>query len=167
MAGMEYFRRPQVLLPLVISLLFFGLWVQSNRSGKVSTWTSSATGDDDKRGPDQCDYLFKSTGWCGTVRWNHPLNQGIENEFQAEVKLSPLKNVPPSSVQVPSSVILSLWMPGMGHGSSPTRVTPGPRPMTWLVKNVYFSMRGEWEIWLTLMKGDTFLEKAPLRVDIR
>ncbi len=53
-----------------------------------------------------------------------------------------------------SAVTLAkLWMPGMGHGSAPTQLSPGADGCT-NVANVQFMMRGEWEIQVTLSDGD-------------
>ncbi len=52
-----------------------------------------------------------------------------------------------------------LWMPDMGHGSTPTsveRVDVG----SFRVRNVFFIMPGRWEIRFQIKDGDTITDEA-------
>lgn len=40
---------------------------------------------------------------------------------------------------------VTLWMPSMGHGSSPVKISE-LSPGVFLIEKVFFSMHGEWEI---------------------
>jgi hypothetical protein len=63
------------------------------------------------------------------------------------------------AVEVPAILSVDLFMPQMGHGSGPTAlervldqnddITPG----LWKVKNMWFIMKGLWEVRVTLKKG--------------
>jgi hypothetical protein len=57
------------------------------------------------------------------------------------------------------TVAVLLWMPGMGHGSSPvtvTRIDVG----TFRAANVFFTMKGDWEIHVQLKEGDVVQDEA-------
>jgi hypothetical protein len=60
------------------------------------------------------------------------------------------------SVGLKDDVEVLLWMPTMGHGSAPTQVeramdaTGNILPGTFMVRNIFFVMGGEWEIRVTL-----------------
>lgn len=63
-----------------------------------------------------------------------------------------------------------LFMPSMGHGSSPTRVEPlrdsagNPAVGQYWVKQVYFSMDGDWDIRLQLKNGNQVVSQVILPI---
>jgi hypothetical protein len=62
------------------------------------------------------------------------------------------------------NVSVALFMPSMGHGSSPItveRLDVG----TYRAKNVFFTMAGNWEIQFMLKAGDAVTDQAV--IDIR
>lgn len=67
---------------------------------------------------------------------------------------------------------VELWMPSMGHGSSPTQVVPmmdsDARPLAgmYLVTNVFFIMPGDWEVRVTLTdsQGRVETRSFPVRI---
>jgi len=63
-----------------------------------------------------------------------------------------------------SGLSVLLWMPGMGHGSSPItleRLATGSYRAT----RVFFTMRGEWEIRFQSKEGQSLLDQAVQRID--
>jgi hypothetical protein len=71
---------------------------------------------------------------------------------------------PPKNL--PDKVFVKLFMPSMGHGSLPTTVVPEVDtsnksiPGSYLVKDLYFSMGGKWEIQFELKKSGKVVDKA-------
>lgn len=64
-------------------------------------------------------------------------------------------------VDLKNELEVLLWMPSMGHGSSPVtleKVAPGQ----YRVSRVFFVMRGDWEIQFKLKNGNTVLEQSAL-----
>ena len=65
-------------------------------------------------------------------------------------------------------VAVKLWMPGMGHGSSPVLVQPAQdesgasMPGSYEASRVYFSMPGKWEIWIQLKQNGKVVEQSKL-----
>jgi len=70
------------------------------------------------------------------------------NPVTRQVKLAFLCVNPGAKV-----TLAKLWMPGHGHGSSPTTLVPVTDTCT-RVERVNFVMLGEWEIQTTLEGGD-------------
>lgn len=66
-----------------------------------------------------------------------------------------------------------LWMPSMGHGSSPTQVervvdaAGAVVSSTLRVRNVYFIMGGDWEVRVTLKSADGTTETQKFALDIK
>lgn len=64
------------------------------------------------------------------------------------------------TIEFNENINVVLWMPSMGHGSAPTQVVPAVDangiliPGTFLVKNVFFMMGGDWEIRVTLTDAE-------------
>ena len=56
---------------------------------------------------------------------------------------------------------VQLWMPSMGHGSSPTRIAK-QGPGEYRVTRVYFSMPGDWDIRVQLRRGSVVAEQTVL-----
>lgn len=61
-------------------------------------------------------------------------------------------------VDLPYELKVVLWMPAMGHGSSPTKITKS-NSGEYDVSSVYFIMNGKWDIKVQLIKdGKVFDE---------
>jgi hypothetical protein len=63
----------------------------------------------------------------------------------------------------PQALSVHLWMPSMGHGSSPvtiTRLDVG----TYLIEEVYFSMPGVWEIQIQLKDENGAIDATAIPV---
>ncbi len=54
---------------------------------------------------------------------------------------------------------VQLWMPSMGHGSTPAQVTQLDVG-TYRAENVFFIMPGEWDIRFQIKNGDTVNDEA-------
>lgn len=80
---------------------------------------------------------------CATANWIIGPVLKTENRF----RLSFTERLSREPIEVTSPIEVELWMPSMGHGSAPTRVTPVPDlPNTVDIENVHFIMPGDWEI---------------------
>lgn len=69
-------------------------------------------------------------------------------------------------------VFVKLWMPSMGHGSSPVTLKPAidssrtSIPGVFEASDVFFVMPGAWEIWIQLREQRTVLDQAKIDVQI-
>lgn len=100
-----------------------------------------------------CSILFAESKNCLTWYWEKKPTSSQpgslifkifrQNQFdQTPIELDTL--------QVPEVV---LWMPGMGHGSSPTQTTLLDVG-TYRASNVFFIMPGQWEIRFSVKEND-------------
>ena len=70
------------------------------------------------------------------------------------------------------NVAAKLWMPAMGHGSSPVKVEKAKDssgnviPGIFQGTNVYFITPGDWEVRIQLKQGSTVKEEAILAIHI-
>ena len=72
----------------------------------------------------------------------------------------------PTSTTPKIMVAVKLWMPSMGHGSSPVKLDHAKDaghadvPGVFEVTHVYFVMPGDWEIHVQLKNGPKVIEDA-------
>jgi hypothetical protein len=118
-----------------------------------------------------CPILFKKTGNCGELVWSVPpkkVEMPTEKD-KAEFTLRLFqKGTSAPLLTAESKLRVKLFMPSMGHGSLPTHVEAAldekgqPIVGKYLVKDVYFSMPGKWEIRFELSSGDRILDQAAM-----
>ncbi len=91
--------------------------------------------------------FFKTLNHQLTINWLSPINTTDSGHFLL-ISKNNLK-----SEDIPRNFEVYLWMPSMGHGSSPVkvnRISAGIYEIT----DVYFIMEGDWEIRIKLDNGD-------------
>ena len=66
----------------------------------------------------------------------------------------------------PYDIKVALYMPEMGHGSSPTKVEKIPQTNRYKVSKIFFTMPGTWEVRVTLKSEDGAKETQSFKVDI-
>ncbi len=106
-----------------------------------------------------CSVKMSASGLCLKWAWNPK-----PTAKQAGVivfKLFRLNQMDQTPVEVDPSGTpeVVLWMPAMGHGSTPThtdRIDVG----TFRTNNVFFVMPGKWEIRFEVKEGDNLKESA-------
>jgi hypothetical protein len=93
---------------------------------------------------------FKS-GDCVSFKWEKAPTESDFGLFSFQIT-----GASTSISDVPSVL---LWMPSMGHGSSPVRVTPLGSG-TYRAERVFFTMRGNWEIHFQLKDGEEIKDEV-------
>ncbi len=83
-----------------------------------------------------------------------------EKESVMEVQLKSNQELLPTPLKV------SLFMPTMGHGSSPTKVDKIPGTNSFRVSKVYFSMPGTWEVRVGLKASNGAWETQAFSINI-
>jgi hypothetical protein len=111
----------------------------------------------------ECPFSFPKAGLCASWTWIDV--PAVEVELSASVKFWNAKTGTPNGPYVaPSSAFRPyLWMPSMGHGSSPIRVTP-QETGTFLLEGIFFSMPRDWTLNIELKLGNNELEKANIPI---
>lgn len=92
-----------------------------------------------------CIATFKTSGSCVEMKWEKIPTETDFGSFIFSVSddSNVLLDAPSTDATTLPKIVL--WMPSMGHGSSPVAVE---RLSTGLyrAKNVFFTMKGDWEI---------------------
>lgn len=104
-----------------------------------------------------CDATFAQANLCAQIHWSVGPSSDTENRF--EMQFYSLSTMTPADLSAP--VAVSLFMPSMGHGSSPVQVAK-TAPGAYAVTKVHFIMPGFWEIRISVPGA----EMQAVRVDV-
>ena len=93
--------------------------------------------------------------------------KGPQPGTYSEMKLEWKSGVDKTRVEPPGPVKIVLWMPSMGHGSSPVTVEKmGQEPGVYTAKDIFFSMGGIWDVRFVLTYNNGRVETQTLPVKI-
>jgi hypothetical protein len=109
-----------------------------------------------------CDFLFKSQNLCATLAWVKKPSAEQPGEFLLSFwsKDQNPNQAPSYSNPDAAKVFVKLWMPDMGHGSSPVTTAQSvsangaPESGVFRSTGVFFIMGGKWEI-IVQLKDDS------------
>ncbi len=113
-----------------------------------------------------CPLAFPKHQVCAEIVWDSQPTQGKNSPFTLHFWTMGQGTAAGPFVDPPHDVGVKLWMPDMGHGSSPVTVTHasptdgGPDAGTFHAEAVYFIMPGKWEIHVQLLHGTEVHEEA-------
>jgi hypothetical protein len=94
--------------------------------------------------------------------------QGPRSPEVSEMKIEWKSGADGTRLEPPGPVKVSLFMPAMGHGSSPTAIAKlGEEPGVYRVSNLYFTMGGDWEVRVNLKYSNGREETQSLPVNVR
>lgn len=112
----------------------------------------------------ECYLNFKIEPVCLEIKWIEGPSSSTPGSFQLLIKSS---NNPSLTQPLTHPLFIKLWMPSMGHGSSPVKIEKISEG-NYLIHQVYFLMPGEWEIHFQLKsnQGDQILDEAILPLAI-
>lgn len=95
-------------------------------------------------------YEIERSGLCAAVFWRVLPRDGEMAAFQ--LQFAQANN---ALLKEPSGELkVFLWMPSMGHGSSPVTLSKTESVGIYSVTDVYFVMPGAWEIRVQIKAGD-------------
>ncbi len=109
-----------------------------------------------------CSLSYAQSDLCGQILWEKVPTESEMGSFLLKFHLqsSPKELIDPSyTVQV------VLWMPSMGHGSSPVKIQKIETGV-YRIYNVFFIMPGEWEIRIQLKDGANVIDQAVQKINI-
>lgn len=111
-----------------------------------------------------CEVRFSTSGLC--LEWNWEVKPE-ESDFASVIfKTSREVNGQLQAEDLSGTAALVLWMPSMGHGSSPTTVTR-IAPGTYRATRVYFVMPGDWDLRFQNKSGSTVIDEAVVSLIIQ
>ncbi len=107
---------------------------------------------------------FTKAGYSFSLNWKKGPELG-EGQFVLKSWKTDQGTFNGPYLDLPYELKVLLWMPSMGHGSSPTKVTKlatGEYDVT----NVYFIMGGNWEVKVQLIKDGKIFDEVILPYNI-
>lgn len=119
-------------------------------------------GSDKARDPQSDRLLFSKGTIAGRIQWESLPSEGNFSSFVLEIVdlANDPTNLPPDL-----RLRVVLWMPSMGHGSSPVKIESLGRGL-FHVTQVYFIMPGEWEMRLEIRSGEEAYDQATQKIAI-
>ena len=115
--------------------------------------------------PSACPLSFPRSGLCAALTWTRPPAEEQTGSFELAFWRAGKPESGGPYVDPASTVAVKLWMPAMGHGSSPVKIAHGDAGK-FQVTDVYFVMPGDWEIHVLLKNGSNVVDEAVLPVHI-
>lgn len=108
---------------------------------------------------DLCSHSFTRSGYCLLWNWNLEPTDTTYGSLELKIFYVSTENQTLVPVDPDDEVSLLLWMPSMGHGSTPTTVQ---RTDTghFLFSNIFFIMPGEWELKFQLKSGSSVTDEV-------
>jgi hypothetical protein len=105
-----------------------------------------------------CGLKFDQAHLCGQITWEKQQTEDEMGSFLIQFGILDSDNhLTPQTP--PAALAVILWMPSMGHGSSPVSLTPLSTGL-YRVSNVWFSMRGDWLIQVQFKNQTAVLDEA-------
>jgi hypothetical protein len=112
-----------------------------------------------------CSVQFTQSQVCVSWYWEKkPTSNDVGSFIFKTYRLNTFDQtaIEVNSVSIPQ---VQLWMPSMGHGSTPTQVTQLDVG-TYRAENVFFIMPGEWDIRFQIKDGDTVSDEAIVHITL-
>lgn len=99
---------------------------------------------------------------CHRLTWETMPTETTMGSFKLEFFQS---NLDSPWRDLPGDLSVVLWMPSMGHGSSPVQIEK-VAPGIYHVTRVFFVMPGEWEIRVQLKNGNSVVDEIIQNISI-
>lgn len=113
----------------------------------------------------QCQVKFKNSQYCLTWVWEVEPTDSVAGSLVFKISRGNNFDDSPVLTDFDFPVSVLLWMPSMGHGSSPTK-TEKLDVGTYRTSNVFFVMPGDWEIRFQVKDGKTITDEAIVSLSI-
>lgn len=137
---------------LLILSVFLGACAQPNYSSD-STLAGGGQGS-----LNSCSLRLPQSGHCLAWQWEKKPTNEATGSFVLITSSGVLQD-PPGRLEI------VLWMPSMGHGSTPVTVTRLSQGV-YRADEVFFIMPGEWEIRFQWKDGEVIREEAIQKITI-
>ena len=116
-----------------------------------------------QRVDEECQMYFESEGLCLRARWQ---TMPTEDTFGSMILTFTEKNSPSRPVSPKRDPFIQLWMPSMGHGSSPVTITPLDEGV-YRAEDIFFIMPGPWDIRYQLKDDSSVIEEKIQKITIK
>ena len=115
--------------------------------------------------PGACPLEFPKSGLCASLSWDTALSSDAENRATLRFWDKASGTAAGPYRDVDGEVAFVLWMPAMGHGSSPVTITPQGAGV-YSATRVYFIMPGAWDVRVEIKKNHQLFEQTSLSVNL-
>ncbi len=112
-----------------------------------------------------CELKFNQSGYCLYWQWEQLPTSSQSGSLIFKVVRPNLLDGSAVPVDLELTPALVLWMPDMGHGSSPTHVEKIDTG-SYRARDVFFVMPGEWEMKFQFKDGDTVKDESVVTLTI-
>lgn len=109
-------------------------------------------------------YKFVKTNYSFSIDWITGPAKG-ENKFVIKSWHKDLGTLNGPYQDLPNDLHVYLWMPSMGHGSSPVKISKVSQG-EYEVSDAYFIMGGKWEIYFQLLKNKDVVDEVVLPISL-
>jgi YtkA-like len=110
----------------------------------------------------RCEYVFKDEQLCLETKWE---TLPSESEYGSMLLTFTDKDDPARVISPKNDPQIVLWMPSMGHGSSPVTMTL-IQDGVYRASEIFFIMPGPWEIRFQLKDGSRIVEEVIQKITI-
>jgi hypothetical protein len=101
----------------------------------------------------------------GAVHAHCQFTAGPQTPDESRMKITWMNATNSKPADPPGVFAVDLFMPGMGHGSSPTQIKK-VADATYEISNMFFVMGGKWQVNVTLNSTDGTKETKTIDVDV-
>jgi hypothetical protein len=112
-----------------------------------------------------CPLELTKSGDCASFDWNSEPSPENENSAILRFWDSATGSSAGPFRDADGEVVVKLWMPSMGHGSSPVTVTSNGGGI-YTASRVFFVMPGEWEVRVQIKKGGQIVDQATFKLTL-
>ncbi len=112
-----------------------------------------------------CEIKFQKSDLCFSWRWEQIPTASTAGILILKTFRLNLFDQTPVEIDSTYPISLILWMPSMGHGSSPTQ-TQRLDIGTYRISNVFFIMPGEWEMKFQIKNEIEIIDETILQITI-
>lgn len=109
-------------------------------------------------------YEFKKIAYSFSIDWQTGPSTDVSS-FILKTWKTDTGTVNGPYLDLPNTLKVILWMPSMGHGSAPVKITK-MGPGEYKVTNIYFVMPGRWDVKFHVTKANDVLDEVNLPFDI-
>jgi hypothetical protein len=133
--------------------------VNASDYASAGTYTKAA-------GQGSCPLAFPKEGLCASIVWGEAPNSAEENKFTLSF-FNPQVGTAAAGpfVKPVQTVFVFLWMPKMGHGSSPVTIDVASDGV-YNLSRVYFIMQGDWQVRVQLRAGQALVDEAAQNISV-
>lgn len=104
--------------------------------------------------------LFARAGWSGDLRWESVPTVG-KDPGSLVLRIWKTDSHPPTFPDAEMDLAAYLWMPSMGHGSSPVTVEKVSGQIgTFRLSDIFIIMHGDWDMHLQLKRSGSVVDET-------